>query len=95
MTQDRQGATPGIRRPLRETSEIVPAAAEFLELKGKPECWFGSRGASGFAVRRYSERAAERVRAKLKKNPWRNPIPELRSWGLRPARRKRGHPDAS
>jgi len=65
------------------------AAIECLEMKGKPELWFGSKGAAGYAVQRYSERAAEILRARLREDPAWNPFAELRGKGRRPARRRR------
>lgn len=65
------------------------AAIECLGLKGHAEYWFATKGARAYAVQRYSERAAERLREKLAQEPDWNPFAELRARGLRPMRRRR------
>lgn len=59
------------------------AAARYLELKGKPEFWIGTRGSKGYAVQRYSERALALVRAQLEADPTWNPFAALLAKGRR------------
>lgn len=76
-------------KALGKEQNWAAAAAECLDMKGKPEYWVGSKSArGGFAVQRYSQRAAEQIRAKVAADPGWNPLVERRNRGLRPPRKK-------
>ncbi|TAH35234.1 MAG: ATP-binding protein [Planctomycetota bacterium] len=79
-------STRTLGKELGKGQNWTAAAVACLQLKGKPEFWFGSKGMHGYAIQRYTERALAALRAKLQEDPAWDPFAELRRRGLRPGR---------